>query len=149
MDENLKQKINQEIELIICTYVCALYNPEFVKNNFHRIELEFMIEIELIWEVLQAQLRYILIAHASKKKKQQNKQELKLNTEIDHLEENLDKYIENDSWVKELNDKKKELEEIREYKLKGALIRSRWQNINMGEKPSKTFLNLENNNFIF
>ena len=44
--------------------------------------------------------------------------------------------------------KRVELEEIREYKLKGALIRSRWQNINMGEKPSKTFLNLENNNCI-
>ena len=44
--------------------------------------------------------------------------------------------------------KKVELEEIREYKLKGALIRSRWQNINMGEKPTKTFLNLENNNSI-
>ena len=83
-----------------------------------------------------------------KKKKQQNEQELKLNTEIDQLEKILDKFIENDRWVKELREKKVELEEIREYKLKGALIRSRWQNINMGEKPSKTFLNLENNNFI-
>ena len=68
MDENLKQKINQEIELIICTYVCTPYNPEFVEKNCHRIELEFMIDIKLIWEVLQAQIRYILIAHASKKK---------------------------------------------------------------------------------
>ena len=101
----MKQKINQEIELIICTYVCTPYNPEFVEKNYHSIELEFMIDIKFIWEVLQAQLRYILIAHASKKRKQQNEQELKLNMEIDQLEKNLDKFIENDRWVIELREK--------------------------------------------
>ena len=44
--------------------------------------------------------------------------------------------------------KKTELEEIRKYKLQGALIRSRWQNNCVGEKPSKIFLNLENKNFV-
>ena len=44
--------------------------------------------------------------------------------------------------------KENELEEIREYKLKGSLIRARWQQLWESEKPSKFFLNLENRNFV-
>ena len=44
--------------------------------------------------------------------------------------------------------KQDDLEEIREHKLKGALIRARWQQLTEGEKPSKFFLNLENRNFV-
>ena len=44
--------------------------------------------------------------------------------------------------------KEEELIELREHKLKGALIRARWQQITEGEKPSKYFLNLENRNFV-
>ena len=40
------------------------------------------------------------------------------------------------------------MEEIREQKLKGALVRARWQMLSMGEKPTKYFLNLENRNFV-
>ena len=42
-----------------------------------------------------------------------------------------------------LKERKLELEQIREHRLKGALVRSRWQNNSLGEKPSKIFLNLE------
>ena len=44
--------------------------------------------------------------------------------------------------------KQEELEEIREQKLKGALIRARWQQLTEGEKPTKYFLNLENRNYV-
>ena len=47
-----------------------------------------------------------------------------------------------------LEDKKKELEEIRNNKLKGNMVRSRLQWLHEGEKPSKFFCNLENKNFI-
>ena len=40
------------------------------------------------------------------------------------------------------------MEELRNYKLKGALIRSRWKNANLGVRPTKFFLNLENKNYI-
>ena len=50
--------------------------------------------------------------------------------------------------MRDFNDKENELEEIREYKLKGSLIRARWQQLSEGEKPSKFFLNLENRNFV-
>ena len=35
-----------------------------------------------------------------------------------------------------------------EQKLKGALIRARWQQLTEGEKPTKYFLNLENRNYV-
>ena len=41
-----------------------------------------------------------------------------------------------------------ELEELREHKLRGALIRARWQQLTEGKKPSKYFLNMENRNFV-
>ena len=42
-----------------------------------------------------------------------------------------------------LNTIKMELEELKENKLKGHQIRSRYQHTNEWEKPSKYFLNLE------
>ena len=51
-------------------------------------------------------------------------------------------------WMTTLKGKQDELEEIREYKLKGTLVRARWQQLTEGEKPSKYFLNLENRNFV-
>ena len=47
-----------------------------------------------------------------------------------------------------LQDKKKELEEIRNKKVKGNMVTSRMQWLHQGEKPSKFFCNLENKNFI-
>ena len=40
------------------------------------------------------------------------------------------------------------MEEIRDIKLRGAYIRSRIKDFNLGEKPNKYFLNLENYNFV-
>ena len=148
LDQVLKDRIEKEIELIISTYACTPYNPEFIKNNYKNLNIDFMIKIELLWEVLHAQLRSIIIPYASKKNRERNNQELKLKTEIEALEKDLHKNINNDTWIENLKNKKLELEEIRKYKLQGALIRSRWQNNYMGEKPSKVFLNLENKNFV-
>ena len=50
--------------------------------------------------------------------------------------------------MEKLNGYKNRLLEIREIKLKGALLRSRANLTNFNEKPSKYFLNLENVNFI-
>ena len=148
MDTELKMKIENEIELIMCTYACTPYSPNYVKNNYKEIDMEFMIDIELLWEVLQAQLRFIIISYASKKKRLQDNRENELKKQIEHLEGELIHQIKNDSWVQNLKEKQIELEKIRDHKLQGILIRSRWQLDNLGEKPSKLFLNLENKNFV-
>ena len=148
LDQNLREKIEDEIELIMCTYACTPYNQEYVRKIFKNIEIEFIIKIDLLWEVLLAQLRYIIMKYAANKKRMQNENETKLKKEIFIMEEKLVQEIDNEIWVKNLEKKKEELEEIRQYKLQGALIRSRWQDNTLGEKPTKFFLNLENKNFI-
>ena len=46
-----------------------------------------------------------------------------------------------------LDDKKQELEKLREHKLRGHLIISRLKWLEDGEKPTKYFCNLEKRNF--
>ena len=85
-DRDLKEKIEVELELIVCTYACTPYSQDFVINNFKEIEIEFMIEIELLWEVLQAQLRNLLMSYAANKKRKQRSKESKLTNEISEME---------------------------------------------------------------
>ena len=46
-----------------------------------------------------------------------------------------------------LDEKKSRLHEIRQKKMEGVMLRSRCRYEDMGEKPSKYFLNLESRNF--
>ena len=64
------------------------------------------------------------------------------------MENNLAKMFLNEIWLQELENKKTELENIRNHKLQGSLIRSRWQFQSLGEKPTIFFFNLENKNYI-
>ena len=148
LDNEFKSKVEDEIELIISTYACTPYHPEFVKKNYKDFDFELMIEIDLLWEVLNIQLRGLMMSLASNKKRKQNSEENKLSKEIKVLEETLKDNLNNNGWINELKEKNDQLEEIREHKLKGALIRSRWQQSNMREKPSNFFFNLENKNYI-
>ena len=49
LETDLKLKIEEELEVNISTYACTPYNPEFVKNNYKKVEIDFMINIELLW----------------------------------------------------------------------------------------------------
>ena len=147
MDETLTKLINEEIRLAVSVYACTPYNPEFIQN-YTTVDIDMMIDIDTFWEVLQAQLRGIIIGYASKKKKIQENRERHLNTEIENLINELPIHMDDNNWLENLRIKQEELEDLREYKLRGALIRARWQQISEGEKPTKYFLNLENRNFI-
>ena len=147
-DHTLQKRIEGEIELIICTYACTPYSQEYVKKNYKNDKIEFIIEIDLFWEVLLAQVRHVLISFGAKKKRKRNKKECELIQEISELESNITSNIGNETWKQQLKDKNNQLEEIRLYKLEGALVRSRWQQKFFGEKPTKFFLNLENKNFV-
>ena len=147
LDLELRNRIEEEIELIISTYACTPYHPDFVKEYKYN-QIDLMIGIDLFWEVLHAQLRGLIMSYASGKKRQQNYQENKLIKEISVLESKLAQELNNENYISNLKEKNNELEEIRMHKLNGSLIRSRWQNVSMGEKPSKYFLNMENKNFV-
>ena len=85
------------------------------------------------------------IKYSSRKKKETEKEEINLEKQIkileDKLNDNLLSINENDLNL--LEEKKNRLEEIRQKKIEGVMLRSRCRYTDMGEKPSKYFLNLE------
>ena len=84
------------------------------------------------------------IHFGSIEKKQQNIKEQNLIKEIEVLES--DPSLSNLNIL--IEDKKIELQEIRNIKLKGNMTRSRAQWIDEGERPTKNFCALENKNFL-
>ena len=147
LDEELNTLINKEIQLTVSIYACTPYHPDFIQN-YTTQNIEFMINIDLFWEVLQGQLRGVIISYASKKKRNNGNREKQLKTEIEEKTKEIHQNISDQAWMNDFKRKEEELIELREHKLKGALIRARWQQITEGEKPSKYFLNLENRNFV-
>ena len=124
IDNELVNIITKEIELTVATYACTPYSPDFVKN-FRVNDIEYLIEIELLWNVLFSQLRGLIIEYASKKKKKTYKLFWKKAEREEHLKAN---DVEWNNWV---GGWREELEEIREEKLRGSLIRSRVQCVDL------------------
>ena len=147
LDEALTMIINKEIELTVSIYACTPYHPDFVKK-YTTENIDLMIDIDLFWEVMQAQIREHIMTYATMKKRQQNIREKELITEIDLLSKEIHDKVNDKERMNDFENKQQELEALRAYKLKGALIRARWQQLTMGEKPNKYFLNLENRNFV-
>ena len=84
------------------------------------------------------------IRFGAKQKRIQNDKEKKLIEDIEHLESN--QSLSTLSTL--IEDKKIELQEIRNIKLKGNMIRSRAQWLDEGERPTKFFCALETKNFL-
>ena len=78
-------------------------------------------------------------------KKQNISKEKELIKDIEYLERNIECQPHN---LNLLSDKKADLEKLIESKIKGEQVRSRIQWLSEGEKPSKTFCNLETKNYI-
>ena len=91
-------------------------------------------------EVLLLRLRGKTIKYSVNKKKKQSKREEQLIKEIEEIEANniIDSNLEN---------KKNELELLRENKMSGIRIRSRANWLKDGEKASKFFCNVEKHNY--
>ncbi|XP_061193791.1 uncharacterized protein LOC133202033 [Saccostrea echinata] len=107
--------------------------------NIYRVIYE-----DSLTETLLMEIRGKCISYASYKKKLTKLKEEKLVEEIKHLEETIRTTADN---VETLEEKNKELEDIRRQKMRGVLIRSRARWVEEGEKPSHYFCNLENRNF--
>ena len=88
--------------------------------------------------MLLLNIRGNTIKYSSKLKKQSNQKENKLIKEIEYLES-----LSNNNDANLICSKKDELQKLREVKSRGFMIRSRVQDIQMNEKPTKFFCNLE------
>ena len=76
------------------------------------------------------------------------KNETKLEKEISDLETKSIYDVDNKDVIEELEDKKNSLEDLRKQKVEDAILRSKLEWMEFGEKPSKFFLNLEKQNRI-
>ena len=87
-------------------------------------------------------IRRETVTFGIRKRKKEREQEIQLQIEITEIEKKLDE-LGTQEISQKLHRKKEELEEIREKRLRGSLVRSRaiWRG--NAEKPSKYFLTLE------
>ena len=143
-----------------------LYNQDFVseiENNFLRCKEQYgafpydrnniasienkdfvsTINPQLFLEIMLLNSRSLSISFSSALKKKEESEIQQLENKIKELE-NVD-IVQNFETINVL---KKELQDYRENKLKGSLIRSKTKWVEQGEKPSKYFCNLENRNFV-
>ena len=101
----------------------------------------------LLWEMIKLKVREKSISYAAYKNVATKKREEMLEREIALLEIRLDNVNNSNSSYHIVAEiiftLKKELENIIEYRTKGAIIRSKSQWYNEGEKNSRYFLNLE------
>ena len=141
-DSNFVKKVKETIVSIVKQYALLVYNPENI-SNIPLDNIQLTIEDHLFLETMLMEIRGTAISYASFKKKERAKTEKNLIEKIDNLEARL---TANDD-LRNLEDVKLQLENLRKEKLIGSMIRSRAKWVDEGEKPSKYFLNLESRNY--
>ena len=132
--DRINHVITEEIE----KYAILVYSFDFLRNSFGGIEMT--IDDDSFLEVILLRILGESIKFASYERKKQMYQENSLIKDIETLESNENLQASN---AELLQDKKQELQKLRDIKMKGELVRSRLQWLKDGEKPSKYFCNLE------
>jgi exonuclease III len=134
--------VNKVIDETKEMYCIPVYNRNQLYNILDE-DIQFTIYDELFLDTLLMSIRGESIKFASREKKKRLNQESKLKQEIENLEKNYD--ISNKD---QLEQNRRELENIRANKMEGILIRSRVQYLKHREKPTKAFLSIEHKNYI-
>ena len=95
-----------------------------------------------------AQIRGVIITYSIKKNRACKRLERDLNTKLEVLEQECNCINPDPNKINELEDTGKRLNEIRENKLKGVMMRSRAQWLEFVKKPTPYFLSLEKLNYV-
>ena len=135
-----------EIKSVILTLKREYASLVYDLDNIHSIpneDLQLRISDQLFFEMLLLKIREKSISYSCHKKKVDTDSERKLQEQIDCISENLC-----EDNLDQLEHLKIQLNELRDKKVQGMIIRSRIKWIQNGEKPSKYFCNLENRNFV-
>lgn len=105
--------------------------------------------IKCFLETLLMIIRGETIKYSSLKKKKSMEEEKKLEDDIKGLENDINNNFQNINVEKleSLSQKKSSLIEIRQQKIDGVMLRSRCRYQDLGEKPTKYFLNLESRQY--
>ena len=147
--ENLEfvDMIKSELSLVSKTYALPVYSEAFVESDNGQT-LDISISSTLFLETLLCQLRGKMIKFSKNLKRQETEAEDTLVTSIKELQAEIDSDNENIVKKNSLRDLSLQLENLREKKIKGCIIRSRASLTDNWEKPSKYFLNLEKRNHV-
>ena len=132
--------INKTILQVKENYALPIYSKDYV-TTISDHEIQFTFNDQLFLETLLMEIRGKTISFSSFTKKRNNEKEKNLISEINTLEEN----YEHNALL--INEKKKELENIRNHRLIGSIVRSRAKWTEEEEKPTNYFLNLENRHY--
>ena len=135
--------INNAIHETTLEYIVPIYNLDKI-DDIPIEDLMFTIDDSLLLDTILMKIRGKSIRFSGKEKRKQNNKELELISDIEKLES--DQTLRNLTNL--IEDKKSELQELRNIKLKGNMIRSRAQWIDEGERPTKYFCALETKNFL-
>ena len=122
-------------------YAIPVYKLEYIASTTSHENIQFLVDDDTFLEMLYLRIRGESIKFASVCKKNLGTKEKNLKDDIEILEKTP---FQNQEL---LDDKKQELEKLREHKLRGHLIRSRLKWLDEGEKPTRYFCNLEKRNF--
>ena len=124
-----------------------LHNPEYVTGVKEVLRTHDEIENKsLKWEIIKMKIRQFSISFSKKSAKEKREEEIKLSSELEISSAEFDKNPTDDNFSK-FEQAKIRMEQINEIKTNGAIIRSRAQWVEQGEKNTKYFLNVEKRNY--
>ena len=105
----------------------------------------FDISDQLFWETLKMEIRKKSIWFAGIKKREREREEKNIKSQIDNLTNKSNIQQED---IDKINELTQQLQGIRSDRIKGMLLRSKVQWIEEGEKPTKFFASIEKRNYI-
>ena len=143
-DKTYLDQINEVIKETIDYYAAFPYNRKTL-DTISLEDINFTIDDQLFLDVLLMNIRSKTISYASFRKRKFEEAEKNLVDEIENLEK---KEQLNDFEQELLDSKQEELVNIRDFRLKGVLLRSRARWVEDGEKPSSYFCSLEKRNYV-
>ena len=142
-DQEYIQMVNSlinEIKIENCAHVYNFDNISKISDE----DLSLRVSHRQFLEILLVQIRGETVKYGTHMKRNRKKRELQIVSEIVNL-----KKVENICNMNLLEVKRRELQVLREEKMKGSLFRDRVQWLAEGEKPSKYFRSLEWHNYIY
>jgi len=121
---------------------------DLIKNNIRdTVNNNYGIEPMLLWETIKCMIRGASVKYSSQKKKKQKEHIIKLEEEINRLEQEYINNPQSDRIQSELGKHKNELDIELGIIAKGHIIRSKVKDFELDEKSNSYFLNLEKRNY--
>ena len=144
LDKDFIKILKTEISTFKQIHAATPYNPNYVVGMSKN--LQYMVKPTTLWETLLCTLRGVIIKYSKQKSRGKRDRTTNLEESIKKLDKEISTGKANITSLKKLRDLNDILIDIKNEELKGSLVRSRAEWLDLGEKPSKFFLNLENRN---